>query len=158
MLKVRTDIADRATNVFGTMTLTQEIVPHMKRQKRGAILMINTQATRKPFAGESGYAVSKGALAVAAKYLTREFGVHGIRANSIHMGWMWGVPTQTYFRQAAAEYGMTEEEIIAPVASNIALAKLPTDDCARAALFLASDYANAVTGATLDANDGDFMP
>ncbi len=48
---------------------------------------------------------------------------------------MWGVPTQTYFRQAAAEYGMTEAEIIAPVASNIALAKLPTDDdCARGAV------------------------
>ena len=74
------------TNVFGTMTLTLEIVPHMKLQKRGAIVMINTQATRKPFAGESGYAVSKGALAVAAKYLARELGVHGIRANSIHMG------------------------------------------------------------------------
>ncbi|GEM_PF-2770594 len=72
---------------------------------------------------------------------------------------MWGVPTQTYFRQAAAEYGITKEEIIAPVASNIALAKLPTDDdCARAALFLASDYVNAVPGATLDANGGDFMP
>ena len=147
------------TNVFGTMALTQEVVPHMKRHQRGAIVMINTQATRKPFAGEGGYAVSKGALAVAAKYLARELGVHGIRANSIHMGWMWGVPTQTYFRQAAAEYGMTEEQVIAPIASNIALAKLPTDDdCARAALFLASDYANAVTGATLDANGGDFMP
>ena len=147
------------TNVFGTMTLTQEIVPHMKRQKRGAIVMINTQATRKPFAGEAGYAASKGALAVAAKYLARELGRHGIRANSIHMGWMLGVPTQTYFRQAAQEYGMSEEQIIAPIASEIALGHLPTDDdCARAALFLASDYANAVTGATLDANGGDFMP
>jgi NAD(P)-dependent dehydrogenase (short-subunit alcohol dehydrogenase family) len=147
------------TNVFGTMALTQEIVPQMKRQKRGAIVMINTQATRKPFAGEAGYAVSKGALAVAAKYLARELGVHGIRANSIHMGWMWGVPTQTYFRQAAEAYGVSEEQIIAPIASQIALAHLPTDDdCARAALFLASDYANAVTGATLDANGGDFMP
>ena len=147
------------TNVFGTMALTQEIVPHMKRQRRGAIVMINTQATRKPFAGEGGYAVSKGALAVAAKYLARELGVHGIRANSIHMGWMWGVPTQAYFRQAATEYGVPEAQIIAPIASNLALARLPTDDdCARAALFLASDYANAVTGATLDANGGDFMP
>ncbi|RQR51208.1 SDR family NAD(P)-dependent oxidoreductase [Burkholderia sp. Bp9126] len=147
------------TNVFGTMALTQEIVPHMKRQRRGAIVMINTQATRKPFAGEAGYAVSKGALAVAAKYLARELGVHGIRANSIHMGWMWGVPTQTYFRQAATEYGVPEAQIIAPIASNLALARLPTDDdCARAALFLASDYANAVTGATLDANGGDYMP
>ncbi|HKT61966.1 MAG TPA: SDR family oxidoreductase [Burkholderia sp.] len=121
--------------------------------------MINTQATRKPFAGDAGYAVSKGALAVAAKYLARGLGVHGIRANGIHMGWMRGVPTQAYFRQAAAEYGMTEDAIIAPIASNIALAKLPTDDdCARAALFLASDDANAVTGATLDANGCDFMP
>ena len=48
------------TNVFGTMALTQEVVPHMKRHQRGAIVMINTQATRKPFAGEGGYAVSKG--------------------------------------------------------------------------------------------------
>ncbi|MDN7850377.1 SDR family oxidoreductase [Burkholderia seminalis] len=29
---------------------------------------------------------------------------------------------------------------------------------ARAALFLASDQASAVTGATLDADGGDFMP
>ncbi|WP_269113831.1 SDR family oxidoreductase [Burkholderia stagnalis] len=147
------------TNVFGTMALTQEIVPHMKRQRRGAIVMITTQATRKPFAGEAGYAVSKGALAVAAKYLARELGVHGIRVNSIHMGWRWGVPTQGYFRQAATERGVPEAQIIAPIASNLALARLPADDdCAHAALFLASDCANAVTGATLDANGGDFMP
>jgi enoyl-[acyl-carrier-protein] reductase (NADH) len=36
---------------------------------------------------------------------------------------------------------------------------MPTDDdCAKAALFLVSDYANAITGAALDANGGDFMP
>lgn len=122
-------------------------------------MTINTQATRKPFAGEAGYAVSKGALAVAAKYLARELGVHGIRANSIHMGWRWGVPTQGYFRQAATERGVPEAQIIAPIASNLALARLPADDdCAHAALFLASDCANAVTGATLDANGGDFTP
>lgn len=147
------------TNVVGTMGLTLEVVPHMKRQGGGAIVMVNTQAMRKPFAGEGGYAASKGALAVAAKYLATELGVHGIRANSIHMGWMWGVPTQTYFRQAMAQYGMTEEQLVAPITANIALRRMPTDDeCARAALFLASDYASAITGATLDVNGGDFMP
>lgn len=147
------------TNFFGTMALTQEVVPHMKRQKRGAIVMINTQAARKPFPGEGGYAASKGALAVASKYLARELGPHGIRANSIHMGWMWGVPVQGYFHQAMQDHGITEEQATAPITANIALGRIPTDDdCARAALFLASDYANAVTGATLDANGGDFMP
>jgi NAD(P)-dependent dehydrogenase (short-subunit alcohol dehydrogenase family) len=146
------------TNVFGTMTLTQEVVPHMTKQGRGAIVMINTQAARKPFPGEAGYAASKGALAVAVKYLARELGPHGIRANSIHMGWMWGAPVQQYVQQAAAAHSVPEEQIIAPITANIALGRIPTDDdCARAALFLVSDYANVITGATLDANGGDFM-
>ncbi|WP_244135159.1 SDR family oxidoreductase [Burkholderia sp. BCC0322] len=101
---------------------------------------------------------SSSTIEVAAKYPARELGVHGNRANSIHVGRMWGVPTQKYDRQAAAGYGMTEEQIIAPIASNLALAKLPTDDdCARAAPFLVSDHANAGTGATRDTNGGNFM-
>lgn len=147
------------TNVFGTLNLTLEVVPHMKKQGSGAIVMINTQAVRKPFPGESGYAASKGALAVAVKYLARELGPHGIRANSIHMGWMWGAPVQGYVRQAAALHNVPEEQIIAPITANIALGHIPLDDdCARAALFLVSDYAKVITGATLDANGGDFMP
>ena len=146
-------------NVFGTMGLTLEVVPHMKREKRGAIVMVNTQATRKPFPGEGGYAVSKGALSVAAKYLARELGVHGIRANSLHIGWMWGVPMQDYLDRAVSQYGGTPDTLLAPVIANIPLGRMPSDnECARAALFLASDYASAVNGATLDANGGEYMP
>ncbi|MFD2272718.1 SDR family oxidoreductase [Undibacterium arcticum] len=120
--------------------------------------MINTQATRNPFPGEGGYAASKGALAVAVKYLAKELGPHGIRANSVYMGWMWGAPVQGYIQQMAAEHNLPEEQLVAPIAANIALGRLPTDDdCAKAALFLVSDYANAITGAALDANGGEFM-
>ena len=39
------------------------------------------------------------------------------------------------------------------------LGALPTDeDCANAILFLASDLARAITGATLDVNGGTWMP
>lgn len=147
------------TNLFGTMNLTLEAVPQMKRQGSGAIAMINTQATRKPFAGEAGYAASKGALAVAAKYLAQELGPHGIRVNSVHMGWMWGAPVQGYVRHAAAQQQVPEDQLVAQIAAGIALGQIPTDDdCAKAALFLVSDYARAVTGASLDANGGAFMP
>lgn len=147
------------TNFFGTLNLTQAVVPYMKQQRDGAIVMINTQATRKPFEGEGGYATSKGALATAVKYLAKELGRHGVRANSVFMGWMWGAPVQGYVKQAMAEHQLTEAEVVAPILANIALGKMPTDDdCARAALFLVSDYAKAVTGASLDANGGDFIP
>ena len=145
------------TNVFGTMALTQEVVPHMKRHQRGAIVMINTQATRKPFAGEGGYAVSKGRSRLRQN-TARELGVHGIRANSIHMGWMWGVPTDVFpaggcrvRHDGRAGHRADRVEHRAREAADRRRLR------ARCAV-LASDYANAVTGATLDANGGDFMP
>ena len=147
------------TNLFGTMNLTQAVVPQMRQQGSGAIAMINTQAVRKPFAGEAGYAASKGALAVAAKYLAQELGPHGIRVNSVHMGWMWGAPVQGYVAHTAAQQQVPQEQIVARIAADIPLGHIPTDDdCAKAALFLVSDYAKAVTGASLDANGGAFMP
>src|SRR5207247_1008292 len=137
--------------------LTLEVVPQMKTQQGGAIAMINTQAVRKPFAGEAGYAASKGALAVAVKYLAQELGPHGIRVNSVHMGWMWGAPVQGYVAHTAAQQQVPQEQIVARIAADIPLGHIPTDDdCAKAALFLVSDYAKAVTGASLDANGGAF--
>src|SRR5207245_4631919 len=133
------------TNLFGTMTLTQEVVPQMKKQGSGAIVMINTQATRKPFPGEGGYAASKGALAVAVKYLAKELGPHGIRANSVYMGWMWGAPVQGYIQQMAAEHNLPEEQLVAPIAANIALGRLQTDeDCGKAGGLLVAECANAI--------------
>ncbi|MGI9283101.1 MAG: SDR family oxidoreductase [Endozoicomonas sp.] len=151
------------TNLIGTMNITQAVIPVMKEQKGGAIVMINTQATRKPvvleFGGESGYAASKGALTVASKYLAKELGGYGIRVNTALMGWMWGEPVKGYIQFTAANEKISEEEAIGQVTQNIPLGRIPTDDeCAKAALFLVSDYASAITGATLDVNGGEFMP
>jgi len=146
------------TNVVGTMNLTLETVAAMKRSGGGAITMINTMATRKPFPGEAAYAASKGALSVAAKYLAREVGRHNIRVNSVHPGWMWGAPVQDYVRSAAATRQVSEDEIIRPIAAGIALGRIVTDDeVARVALFLVSDYSTAMTGAIVDANGGEFI-
>ncbi len=122
--------------------------------------MINTMAARQvPPLGEAGYAASKAALANSVKYLAKEVGGDNIRVNSVHMGWMWGAPVQGYVAWQAGELGVPEEQLKQQIASGIPLGRIPTDDeCARAALFLVSDYASAVTGAALDANGGAYMP
>ena len=72
---------------------------------------------------------------------------------------MWGAPVQGYFEWQAHEQKTTVDALKEKIARTIPLNRIPTDDeCARAALFLASDYASAVTGAALDANGGAFMP
>ncbi len=145
------------TNLMGTMTLTKAVVPQMKAQRSGAIVMVNSLVTRKPLLGQAGYAISKGALGVAAKYLAAELGQYGIRVNTIAIGWMWGAPVEGYMNYIRDTQNVSVDEQKAAVAANIPLGHIPTDDdCAKAALFLASDYAAAVTGAWLDANGGEL--
>jgi NAD(P)-dependent dehydrogenase (short-subunit alcohol dehydrogenase family) len=147
------------TNVLGTMHMTQAVVPAMKAQGGGAIVNISSMATVKPHTGEIGYAASKGAINVASKYLVLELGAHNIRVNVARMGWMLGVPVQNFVTHAAKEQGVPEKQFYDAVSANIALRRLVTDtECARAALFLLSDYASGVTGAVLDANGGETFP
>jgi NAD(P)-dependent dehydrogenase (short-subunit alcohol dehydrogenase family) len=146
-------------NLFGTMNLTQAVVPVMKRQGGGAIVMINSMVTRKPMAFQGGYSASKSALTSATAQLAVELGPFNIRVNSAYMGWMWGPPVEGYLAGAAERQGTTVEALAAAIAKNIPLGRIPDDaDCAKAALFLVSDYASAITGAALDVNGGEFLP
>jgi NAD(P)-dependent dehydrogenase (short-subunit alcohol dehydrogenase family) len=146
-------------NLFGTMNLTQECVKPMKGAGGGSVVMIATMVEHKPMAYQGGYAASKSALRAATRHLALELGPHNIRFNSCHMGWMWGPNVQGYFAMQAQATGRPEEELVAEVAKNIPLGFIPEDgDCARAAMFFASDYSRVITGATLDVNGGEFMP
>ncbi|HUR40170.1 MAG TPA: SDR family oxidoreductase [Verrucomicrobiae bacterium] len=148
------------TNLIGTLRITQAVIPQMKKQKGGAIVMINTMAVRQvPPLGEAGYAASKAALRTSAMYLAKELAGDGIRVNTVHIGWMWGFPVQMYVQYQAQSLKVSEDEIKKGIAANIPMGRIPTDDeCARPALFLCSDYASAVTGAALDVNGGAYMP
>ena len=145
-------------NLFGSLTMSQKVLPTMKKQKSGSIVMSNTMATRKPMLTHGGYAASKAALASATTHLAQEVGQYGIRVNSVFMGWMWGPGVEIYCMMNAQQQETTPEEIRAEIAKNIALGDIPDDaDCAKAAIMLASDYAAAVTGASLDVNGGEFF-
>lgn len=146
-------------NFFGTMQLTQACIPHMRTGGGGAIVMIATMVEHKPLATQGGYGASKSALRAATKHLALELGGDNIRVNSCHMGWMWGPAVEGYFDWQSQASGRSKEELMAEVTRSIPLGHIPDDgDCAKAAVFLGSDYARVVTGAALDVNGGEYMP
>jgi NAD(P)-dependent dehydrogenase (short-subunit alcohol dehydrogenase family) len=142
------------TNVIGTLKMTQAFLPQMKAQGGGSIVMINTKGTRTvPITPESSYCASKMALWSATRTLATEVGPYQIRVNGIHMGFMWGVPVQTHFKKHPDRFSYDKIAALHP------MRRIATDDeCARAALFLASDYSSAMTGTAIDCNGGIFMP
>ena len=146
-------------NFFGTVALTLEVIPHMKQHGGGSIVMINTMVTRVPMPTQAGYGASKAALSSATQHFAEELGPYNIRVNSCFMGWMWGPSVQGHFEYVASQGGASVEEQKKAVEQHIPLRRMPPDsECAKAAIFFASDYSGVVTGAQLDVNGGEFLP
>ena len=144
-------------NLFGSVQLSQAVVPHMK-ERGGSIIMVNSMSMRIVEPRFGGYAASKGALMVAAQTMAKELGAYKIRVNSVVPGYIWGPALERYFAGLARQRDTTPEAVYAEVAARTALGRIPTsEDVAAAVVFFASDLSRAVTGQTLDVNAGHYF-
>src|SRR5437879_9226592 len=73
-------------NVDGTMLCSQLALPHMKRQRLGAIVNIGSISGLVPYARGGAYAASKAAIMMLTKVLALEAGPDGVRVNCICPG------------------------------------------------------------------------
>jgi NAD(P)-dependent dehydrogenase (short-subunit alcohol dehydrogenase family) len=145
-------------NLFGSLQLTQAVVPVMQAQGGGSVVMINSMIIRKVLPTMLGYAASKGALMAATQGLARELGRYRIRVNSVVPGYIWGPNLEGYFKFQASQRGVDPQVVYDEVAKDIALGKIPdSEEIAGAVVFFASDLAKAVTGQSLDVNGGHEM-
>jgi NAD(P)-dependent dehydrogenase (short-subunit alcohol dehydrogenase family) len=146
------------TNLFGTLQLTQAVVPVMAEQHDGRIVMINSMSSVRIQERFGAYAASKAALASATRTLAKELGKHGIRVNGVHPGYIWGDSVEQYFHHLAQQQGITFEEQYQSVAGETALGYLPhSSEIAGSVLFFASDLSKPVTGQGLDVNAGHWI-
>jgi len=142
-------------NVLGTLRLTQEVIPLMKAQGGGSIVMINSMVIRDVLPTMADYAASKAALMAATQGLARELGVHKIRVNSVVPGYIWGPSLEWYFGEQAKQRGIEPKQVYDEVAAQTALRHLPTsEEIADAVVFFASDLSRVITGQSLDVNGG----
>jgi NAD(P)-dependent dehydrogenase (short-subunit alcohol dehydrogenase family) len=145
-------------NVFGSVQLSQAVIPYMKAQGGGSIVMINSMSIRIIEPRFGGYAASKGALLAVTQTMAKELGPHGIRVNSVVPGYIWGPALEGWFRELARQRGTTPEAVYADIASRTCLNHIPTsEEIARAVVFFASDLSRVVTGQALDVNGGHFF-
>ena len=145
-------------NLLGTLKLTQVVIPVMKEQGGGSIVMINSMSMRRMMEGFGGYAASKAALMAATQTLALELGGYGIRVNSVVPGYIWGPAVEEHFQAQAAQAGTTPQAVYDEVAGETALNHIPTsEEIAESVLFFASDMSKVITGQSLDVNAGHFF-
>jgi len=145
-------------NLFGSLRLAQLVIPHMRRQGGGSIVMVNTMSMRIIEPNVGGYAASKAALMTATQTLAKEVGPDGIRVNSIVPGYIWSDKMEAYFRHVAQQQGRAYEDVKKEVTERTALRHIPTSaEIADTVVFFASDLSRACTGQALDVNGGHFF-
>ncbi|TDJ51596.1 MAG: SDR family oxidoreductase [Nitrospina sp.] len=133
-------------NLRGVFLLTKKVLPQMLAQKSGSIVNISSILGMIAVPQTAAYNASKGALNQFSKSIAVEYGHAGIRSNAICPGMI--------------ETEMTEElrgntELMDEWRKGYPLGRFGVpDEVARACLFLASDEASFVTGATLPVDGG----
>ena len=142
--------------VLGALRLTQGFTPALSEVK-GSVVNVNSMVIRHSQPKYGAYKMAKAALLAMSQSLATELGPLGIRVNSVAPGYIWGGTLKSYFSHQAGKYGTTVEQIYDAAAAASDLKRLPTEEeVASAILFMASDLASGITGATLDVNCGEY--
>jgi NAD(P)-dependent dehydrogenase (short-subunit alcohol dehydrogenase family) len=135
------------TNLTGTFLLCQAVSEVMQRQKRGKIINIASVAGLGGASSELnaiGYNASKGGVIAFTKDLACKWAQHNIQVNAIAPGWF-----PTHMSNKVLE--RYEESLLA----KIPLHRFGGDhDLKGAAIFLASDASDYVTGHVLVVDGG----
>jgi NADP-dependent 3-hydroxy acid dehydrogenase YdfG len=74
------------TNVTGTFLFSREVVPHMKQQGRGQIVIVASDVSKRVFEGGSAYCATKFAQDAFSMALRKEVRRFGIKVSTIFPG------------------------------------------------------------------------
>jgi 3-oxoacyl-[acyl-carrier protein] reductase len=139
-----------AVNLTGAFLMAQAVIPAMKAAGRGRIVTISSGAgIGVSLTGIQAYAAAKAGEIGLTRQLAHELGPFGITVNSVAPGFVRSNPTTE--RQWDA-YGPERQQRLVQA---IALRRLGTvADITHAVLFLASDFAEWISGQTLSVDGG----
>lgn len=134
------------TNLTSCFNMCRHVIEPMREREFGRIINISSINGQKGQFGQTNYSAAKAGIVGLTKSLAQESAAKGITVNAIAPGYINTEMVQ-----------QIPESILAKITSEIPIGRLGTpDEVARAVLFLASDQAGFMTGATLTLNGGQY--
>lgn len=133
-------------NLSGAFIATQAVLPKMKEQQSGAIVLIGSAAIVAGGGGRADYVSAKAAMEGLNRAITKEFAPSGIRCNLVH---------PSLIDTDLLKERHPDPEKRKQLAQEVPLKRLgQPEDIANATLFLLSDMASYITGQSLFVDGG----
>lgn len=142
-----------AINLRGFIMAVKHTLPIMQKQRSGVILSISSVAALSATYPTVAYKTTKAGMVAFTEQIARQNAEAGIRCNVILPGLM---DTPMAVDTRAREWGKSRAEVVAERNARVPLRRTMGSawDVAHAALFLASDEANFITGVALPVDGG----
>jgi NAD(P)-dependent dehydrogenase (short-subunit alcohol dehydrogenase family) len=142
-------------NLMSAVRCTRRLLPAMRRQKWGRVVMVATAGAKYPNPALIDYAATKAALIATASALAKKYGPDGVLVNSVLPGLIRTPMWERTATEVAAATSTDAESVIAARAATVPLRRYGTaDEVAAMILFLVSPYGRYVSGAALDVDGG----
>ena len=140
-----------AVDLTGVFLVSKKVIKEMLPHKRGKIINISSVVGLVPLRLQSAYVAAKAGITNLTRSMAIEYGHLGINVNAIAPGSVITDATRALFYSDIKEQKTKSESLI----SHIPLGKPgEPEDISGAALFLASDDANYITGSVIVIDGG----
>jgi NAD(P)-dependent dehydrogenase (short-subunit alcohol dehydrogenase family) len=144
-----------STNLMGTIYCLQQVLPSMRKQRYGAIVLM---ASDQAFIAKEQcavYGASKAAIAQLAKSTALDYAQYGIRVNCVCPGTIDTPTYQTILKQFQQKTGLSLTNLQKQVAEKLPLRRVgKPEEVAQVVGFLCSDAAAFMTGALVNVDGG----
>jgi NAD(P)-dependent dehydrogenase (short-subunit alcohol dehydrogenase family) len=148
------------TNLKGVFLCNRAIAPYFKQQRRGKIINVASIAGRRGSDWIPHYSASKAGVIVLSQAIATQLGPYNINVNTICPGFiwtpMWVVAGQVMPKTYPQFKGMSDTDIFKEIIrTRVPLGRPQSpESIGNAAVFLASDEAEDITGQAINVDGG----
>ena len=144
-----------ATNFYGTVYCLQQVLPIMKAQKKGCVILM---ASDQAFIAKEEcaiYGASKAAIAQLAKSTALDYASYGIRVNCVCPGTIETPMYQQVLQQFQTKTQLSEQVLRSKVADGLPLRRVgKPEEVAEVVGFLCGEGSAFMTGALVNIDGG----
>ncbi|MDR2412487.1 MAG: acetoacetyl-CoA reductase [Holosporales bacterium] len=135
------------TNLDSVFNMCRAVIEPMRERQFGRIITVSSINGQKGQVGQTNYSAAKAGILGFTKALAQEVAPKGITVNALAPGYVATAMTQA-----------VPASVLEKIVAQIPVGRLGTpEEIAQVALFLASEAASFVTGATLSINGGQYL-
>jgi 3-oxoacyl-[acyl-carrier protein] reductase len=142
-------------NLLSAVRCTRRLLPAMRAQKWGRVVMVSSGAALYPNAALIDYAASKAAMIATGKALARKYGADNVLVNSVLPGLIHTSMWERAAGEVAEANKTTSEAVLAANARSVPVGRYGTaEEVAAVIVFLCTDAASYINGAAITVDGG----